>query len=138
MSVQYVALVAIVCIPYLSDYSSAFIRLEPILATIHTNYTTMVCPTIESISKRDLAFINVGSSSTGGFRWAMHFTWISMQNKERERRKSRADGIRLQQIKYTKHSYTDVRPSPSQVYDKFQICCVHPLMISIYRHVLCL
>ena len=34
-----------------------------------------------------------------------------MQTKEKERCKSRADGIRLQQIKYTKHSYIDVIPT---------------------------
>ena len=73
-------------------------RLEPILATIQADRTTMIQPAIASISPKDLMFRDSaerGNPGTGGFTWSMSFQWIDMQQKEQERRKSPADPVRL-------------------------------------------
>ena len=59
----------------------------------------MIQPAVATISEKDLAFIDGsenGYPGTGGFTWKMLFDWIDMQQKEKERRKSPADPVRLQ------------------------------------------
>lgn len=71
------------------------IRLEPMLARIHEDRRTVVCPIIDVISDRSLAYGAIGAESVGGFWWSLHFSWRPMPHRERKRRKSPVDSIRL-------------------------------------------
>ena len=69
--------------------------LEPLLARIKESRTAVLCPQIDSISSRTMEYFgsdNIGS--VGSFRWSLHFTWMSIPDRERRRRKSPIDPVR--------------------------------------------
>ena len=52
------------------------VRYEPIAARIKESRTTIVCPTIDSISDHSISYSGGGGMAVGGFHWTMDFTWI--------------------------------------------------------------
>ena len=69
--------------------------LEPLLARIKESRTAVLCPQIDSITSRNLDYAggyDVGA--VGSFWWSLHFTWMSIPDHERKRRKSAIDPVR--------------------------------------------
>lgn len=51
------------------------LRLEPILARIKEKRTAILCPTIDSIDDKNMAYNGGGSAGYGIFTWSLFFTW---------------------------------------------------------------
>ncbi|KAL3832393.1 hypothetical protein ACJMK2_024040 [Sinanodonta woodiana] len=68
--------------------------LEPLLARIKEDRTTVLCPEIDNIDKDTLYIGGTGSFSVGGFWWSLHFSWRPIPEHEKKRRKSSVDPIR--------------------------------------------
>lgn len=51
------------------------LRLEPILARIKEKRTAILCPTIDSIDDKNMAYKRGGSAGYGIFTWSLFFTW---------------------------------------------------------------
>lgn len=49
---------------------------EPIAARIKESRSTIMCPTIDSISDRSVLYNAGGGMAVGGFHWTLDFTWI--------------------------------------------------------------
>nr|CAB3248260.1 polypeptide N-acetylgalactosaminyltransferase 1 [Phallusia mammillata] len=61
--------------------------LEPLLAEIAKDSSTVVCPIIDVISDETFEFM-VGSDMTyGGFNWKLNFRWYPVPQREMDRRK---------------------------------------------------
>lgn len=50
-------------------------RLEPLLARIKEKRTAVLCPIIDNIDDRTLAYIASGSEGYGIFTWSLFFNW---------------------------------------------------------------
>ncbi|CAJ0934356.1 unnamed protein product, partial [Mesorhabditis belari] len=69
--------------------------LEPIVARIQAKPSAVVCPIIDHIDAKTLAYSgDPYATSIGGFSWALHFTWEGMSEAERSRRTSDTQEIR--------------------------------------------
>jgi len=55
----------------------------------------VICPMIDAINDRTMEFSRQGGLAVGGFTWSLHFTWRSLPERERKRRKTEADPARL-------------------------------------------
>ncbi|KAK5638663.1 hypothetical protein RI129_012958 [Pyrocoelia pectoralis] len=57
--------------------------MEPLLARIQEERTTVLVPIIDVIEANNLAYSTNGDTSyqVGGFTWSGHFTWIDIQNE---------------------------------------------------------
>jgi len=51
------------------------LRLEPILARIKEKRSTILCPTIDSIDDKNMAYNGGGGAGYGIFTWSLFFTW---------------------------------------------------------------
>jgi len=67
---------------------------EPIVYRIFQDRKTVVCPMIDAINDKTLEFSSQGGLAVGGFTWSLHFTWRSVPDREKARRKSEADPAR--------------------------------------------
>jgi len=67
--------------------------LEPLLSRIKEKPTAVLCPTIDGISDRNMAFSGTGDgqSAYGIFTWSLFFTWGSIPSRVREKITSPAD-----------------------------------------------
>ena len=68
--------------------------LEPLLARIKEKPSAVLCPTIDGIDEKSLAFhgnAGVGQTAYGIFTWSLFFTWGTMPHRVREKIKSPAD-----------------------------------------------
>uniref|UniRef100_UPI00398ED465 polypeptide N-acetylgalactosaminyltransferase 12 isoform X1 n=1 Tax=Pristiophorus japonicus TaxID=55135 RepID=UPI00398ED465 len=69
--------------------------LEPLLERIHEDETAVVCPVIDVIEWNTFEFLgNSGEPQIGGFDWRLVFTWHTIPEHERKRRRSPIDVIR--------------------------------------------
>lgn len=62
--------------------------LEPLLARVQKNRSTVVCPVIDVISWEKMAYSTVRGPPgvRGGFNWGMQFKWKKIPTYEQERR----------------------------------------------------
>ncbi|XP_072038940.1 LOW QUALITY PROTEIN: polypeptide N-acetylgalactosaminyltransferase 1-like [Amphiura filiformis] len=60
--------------------------LEPLLARIHDDRTTVVCPIIDVISDDNFAFHTGSDMTYGGFNWKLNFRWYPVPQRENDRR----------------------------------------------------
>lgn len=62
--------------------------LEPLLARIHLNRKTVVCPVIDVISLETLEYSHIRGPPgvRGGFNWGLQFKWKKIPNYEQKRR----------------------------------------------------
>ncbi|XP_041365879.1 polypeptide N-acetylgalactosaminyltransferase 13-like isoform X2 [Gigantopelta aegis] len=60
--------------------------LEPLLAEIHTDRTSVVCPIIDVISDDTFEYITGSDMTWGGFNWKLNFRWYPVPQRELERR----------------------------------------------------
>lgn len=67
--------------------------LEPLLDRIAKDKTTVVCPVIDVIDDKNLAFSYQSSDGlqVGGFDWMMTFDWHEVPERERRRKKNPAE-----------------------------------------------
>ena len=49
------------------------------LAPIAEDRTKVVCPIIDVIDDKTLAYSNNGGYQIGGFSWSLHFTWQDVE-----------------------------------------------------------
>ncbi|KAM9775954.1 polypeptide N-acetylgalactosaminyltransferase 12 isoform 2-T2 [Syngnathus typhle] len=69
--------------------------LEPLLHRIKEEPTAVVCPVIDTIDWNTFKYLgNPGEPHIGGFNWGMVFTWHTIPDHERKRRRSPIDVIR--------------------------------------------
>ncbi|KAG9511361.1 putative polypeptide N-acetylgalactosaminyltransferase 9, partial [Fragariocoptes setiger] len=71
--------------------------LEPLLARIHQDHTTVVCPVIDVISDKTFEYHYRGDAdaiNVGGFDWNLQFNWHSVPEREKKRRKHSYDPVR--------------------------------------------
>lgn len=61
--------------------------LEPLLARIENDRTTVVCPIIDVISDDTFEYITASDMTWGGFNWKLNFRWYRVAQREMERRK---------------------------------------------------
>ena len=52
-----------------------YLRLEPILARIKEKRSAILCPTIDSIDDKNMAYNGGGGAGYGIFTWSLFFTW---------------------------------------------------------------
>ncbi|XP_033227598.1 polypeptide N-acetylgalactosaminyltransferase 5 isoform X2 [Belonocnema kinseyi] len=60
--------------------------LEPLLARIANDRTTVVCPIIDVISDDTFEYITASDMTWGGFNWKLNFRWYRVAQREMERR----------------------------------------------------
>lgn len=60
--------------------------LEPLLARIKDDRTTVVCPIIDVISDDNFAFHTGSDMTYGGFNWKLQFRWYPVPQREVDRR----------------------------------------------------
>ena len=65
--------------------------LEPILYRIKQKPNAVLCPTIDSIDDKTLAYHGSGDAGYGIFTWSLFFNWGSMPDRVRNQRKSHTD-----------------------------------------------
>ena len=63
-----------------SNYS---FRLEPIVSRIKEKRDTIICPAIDSIDEKTMAYYGGGGGGYGIFTWSLFFTWGSMPERLR-------------------------------------------------------
>ncbi|KAK6055003.1 glycosyltransferase, group 2 family protein [Cooperia oncophora] len=69
--------------------------LEPLVQRISEKRSAIICPIIDHISAEDMRYNgDPYSTSVGGFSWALHFTWESMPEREKNRRQNPTEYIR--------------------------------------------
>lgn len=61
--------------------------LEPLLARIAYDRTTVVCPIIDVISDDTFEYITASDMTWGGFNWKLNFRWYRVAQREMDRRK---------------------------------------------------
>ena len=69
--------------------------LEPLVARIKESRTAVLCPVIDVIFDRNMAYS--GGSEVGNigtFWWSLHFSWSSIPEHEKQRRRSPIDPVR--------------------------------------------
>ncbi|XP_066277824.1 polypeptide N-acetylgalactosaminyltransferase 1-like [Branchiostoma lanceolatum] len=67
--------------------------LEPLLARIRKNNSTVACPVIDHIDTKTFAYEQLRFLA-GGFTWDLNFMWIYVNKEEMARRKSPIDPVR--------------------------------------------
>jgi len=67
--------------------------------------TAILCPMIDVIDDKSLAFSDYGGVAVGGFSWSLHFTWHPVFERENKRRKSPADYIRWVRCRRLLHTF---------------------------------
>ncbi|CAH1259388.1 GALNT1 [Branchiostoma lanceolatum] len=67
--------------------------LEPLLARIRKNISTVACPVIDHIDTKTFAYEQLRFLA-GGFTWDLNFIWIYVNKEEMARRKSPIDPVR--------------------------------------------
>ncbi len=65
--------------------------LEPILYRIQQKRSAILCPTIDSIDDKTMAYHGSGDAGYGIFTWSLFFNWGSMPDRIRKARKSNTD-----------------------------------------------
>ncbi|XP_077293729.1 polypeptide N-acetylgalactosaminyltransferase 5 isoform X1 [Arctopsyche grandis] len=60
--------------------------LEPLLARIVEDRTTVVCPIIDVISDETFEYITASDMTWGGFNWKLNFRWYRVPEREMTRR----------------------------------------------------
>lgn len=50
--------------------------LEPLLARIAVDRTTVVCPIIDVISDETFEYVTASDQTWGGFNWKLNFRWL--------------------------------------------------------------
>ena len=60
--------------------------LEPLLAEIHKDRTSVVCPIIDVISDDTFEYIPGSDMTWGGFNWKLNFRWYPVPQRELDRR----------------------------------------------------
>ncbi|CAD6234224.1 GSCOCG00007669001-RA-CDS [Cotesia congregata] len=60
--------------------------LEPLLARIVENRSTVVCPIIDVISDDTFEYITASDMTWGGFNWKLNFRWYRVAQREMDRR----------------------------------------------------
>lgn len=60
--------------------------LEPLLAEIHKDRTSVVCPIIDVISDDSFEYITGSDMTWGGFNWKLNFRWYPVPQRELDRR----------------------------------------------------
>lgn len=60
--------------------------LEPLLARIAVDRTTVVCPIIDVISDETFEYVTASDQTWGGFNWKLNFRWYRVPIREMERR----------------------------------------------------
>lgn len=63
--------------------------LEPILARIKEKRSAILCPTIDSIDDKTMAYMGSGGGGYGIFTWSLFFNWGSMPQRVRKTLNSR-------------------------------------------------
>ena len=69
---------------------------EPLLARIAKDPTTVVCPVIDVINDKTFEYHYRGEASAvnvGGFDWNLQFNWHSVPEREKKRRKYATDPV---------------------------------------------
>jgi polypeptide N-acetylgalactosaminyltransferase len=61
------------------------------LARIKEKRDAVLCPTIDSIDDKNMAYHGGGDSGYGIFTWSLFFSWGSMPDRIRQKRKSHVD-----------------------------------------------
>lgn len=65
--------------------------LEPILARIKEKRSAILCPTIDNIDDKTMAYHGSGGAGYGIFTWSLFFTWGSIPDRVNRKRKSHLD-----------------------------------------------
>ncbi|CAF0715034.1 unnamed protein product [Brachionus calyciflorus] len=65
--------------------------LEPILARIKEKRSAILCPTIDNIDDKTMAYHGSGGAGYGIFTWSLFFTWGSIPERIRRNMKSHLD-----------------------------------------------
>ena len=65
--------------------------LEPILARIKEKRSAILCPTIDSIDDKTMAYYGGGSAGYGIFTWSLFFNWGSIPQRIRNKMKSHVE-----------------------------------------------
>ncbi|GAB1597396.1 polypeptide N-acetylgalactosaminyltransferase 1-like isoform X14 [Argonauta hians] len=60
--------------------------LEPLIAEIHKNRKSVVCPIIDVISDDTFEYITGSDMTWGGFNWKLNFRWYPVPQREMQRR----------------------------------------------------
>lgn len=82
-------------ITYLDAHCEANVDwLEPLLARIKNDRTTVAVPVIDIISSTNFAYSNTGHNVIGGFSWDMQFNWHALPEDRRRLRKENSEPIR--------------------------------------------
>ena len=66
-------------------------RLEPLLARIKEKRSAVLCPTIDSIDDKNMAYYGGSGAGYGIFTWSLFFTWGSIPDRVRKTMKSPYD-----------------------------------------------
>uniref|UniRef100_A0A8C5WCE1 Polypeptide N-acetylgalactosaminyltransferase n=1 Tax=Leptobrachium leishanense TaxID=445787 RepID=A0A8C5WCE1_9ANUR len=61
--------------------------IEPLLARIHEDRKTVVCPIIDVISDDTFEYMAGSDMTYGGFNWKLNFRWYPVPQREMDRRK---------------------------------------------------
>lgn len=67
--------------------------LEPLLDRINTNYTTVVCPVIDTIKADTFEYAYGNEVFVGGFDWNLLFSWHSIPERENKNRFNPAEPV---------------------------------------------
>ena len=70
--------------------------LKPLLSRVAENRTTVAVPVMDIIDDSTFQYksFDTNSINIGGFDWSLQFTWISISDREKQRRKSDVAPIR--------------------------------------------
>ncbi|KAK3108152.1 hypothetical protein FSP39_002075 [Pinctada imbricata] len=63
------------------------IRLEPLLARIADDRTSVLCPIVDAIDANTLEYSRNSGYNVGGFSWSLHFTWRDVPDEDKKSRK---------------------------------------------------
>ena len=73
-------------------------RIEPLLQRIKDEPQTLVCPVVDNIRDRDLAY-QAAERVAGGFAWSGHFAWIEAGGADGRVPKDKAAPVRSDGVK---------------------------------------
>ncbi|CAK9291952.1 unnamed protein product [Gordionus sp. m RMFG-2023] len=68
--------------------------LEPLAQRIKEKRNAVLCPMIDAINDRTMQYSSGSGIAQGGFTWSLHFTWLSVSEREKQRLSSPTSPIR--------------------------------------------
>ena len=76
--------------------------LKPLLGRVAQNRTVVAVPVMDIIDDSTFQYKSFDTSSIniGGFDWSLQFTWISISDREKRRRKSDVSPIRYAEYRH--------------------------------------